>query len=63
MASHLRSIVVEYCRSCTRRATVELYNTQNGLVGAYCGKCGATALRRKRAEAGESPPTASELTP
>lgn len=48
MSAHLRPLI-EACnsRSCTKRATVELYSTFNEPMGRYCASHGKQALADK----------------
>lgn len=42
--AYLRDIAVK-CARCLRPATVELLNNRNAVIGRYCKRCGAAALR------------------
>lgn len=43
--AYLRSIVT-YCERCPgQRATVELVNNRNAVVGRFCARCGRVKLR------------------
>jgi hypothetical protein len=44
MAAHLRSIVRK-CNRCEKPAIVELRNTHNAVIGEFCRKHGAEALK------------------
>lgn len=55
MPAHLRDINVPACGVCGKRATKELRNGQNALIGTYCGRCGPPALARFKGSVGERP--------
>lgn len=39
--------ITRKCSLCSARATVELVNSRNGVLGSYCKRCGARALARQ----------------
>jgi hypothetical protein len=47
--AHLSSIEQE-CKSCGARASVAVFNSQNGQVGVFCRRHGTKALERIKAD-------------
>ena len=48
MPSHLSDLPSCIWRGCTKKATKELRNTYNAVLGTYCAKHGQAALERQR---------------
>jgi hypothetical protein len=42
--ANLRDLLLPTCRTCGKRATVELWGSRNEQLQPYCGPCGKRAL-------------------
>lgn len=49
--SHLRTIYVELCYVCKKKATVEVINNRSAGIGFYCRQHGDKALKEFNARA------------
>lgn len=50
MPWYLRRLPDNKCRTCLKKAAVQLYNTFNAPLGMYCKPCGQKALRERLKE-------------
>ena len=48
MAAHLRAIHEPKCAGCGKKATDILHNYRNEIIGPYCRRCGAVAVKEQQ---------------